>query len=384
MNPYELKKTEEIISPSLIYYVDIIRKNIEKAIEKAGSPERLWPHVKSHKSLDLVKLQMEYGITKFKTATVAEAEMVAEAGAEQIILAYPLVGPNIGRYIKLAKAYPNSHFYAIGDDAGQLSGLSEACEREQIRMDVLVDVNMGMNRTGVSIEKLEALCRFAAELPGIRLAGLHCYDGSHEQDFEKRDADVLIGTQMISKGLNFDYVSVVGILNADSMLNYPDFRSYERAFQLMAQVAGRSGRKNKRGLVVLQTKSPELSLIHQVIANDYLGFYTEQLKERLLFKYPPFCRLIYVYLKHRKEEILDEAATFMATLLKNGLSGRVLGPDYPPVSRIQTYYIKKIILKIEKQLSMEKVKMFLLQVQQNTLLNERFHSLVVYYDVDPM
>lgn len=203
-------------------------------------------------------------------------------------------------------------------------------------------------------------------------------------DFEKRDANVLIGTQMISKGLNFDYVSVVGILNADSMLNYPDFRSYERAFQLMAQVAGRSGRKNKRGLVVLQTKSPELSLIHQVIANDYLGFYTEQLKERLLFKYPPFCRLIYVYLKHRKEEILDEAATFMATLLKNGLSGRVLGPDYPPVSRIQTYYIKKIILKIEKQLSMEKVKMFLLQVQQNTLLNERFHSLVVYYDVDPM
>ena len=95
---------------------------------------------------------------------------------------------------------------------------------------------------------------------------------------------------MISKGLNFDYVSVVGILNADSMLNYPDFRSYERAFQLMAQVAGRSGRKNKRGLVVLQTKSPELSLIHQVIANDYLGFYTEQLKERLLFKYPPFGR----------------------------------------------------------------------------------------------
>ena len=200
MNPYELKKTEEIISPSLIYYVDIIRKNIEKAIEKAGSPERLWPHVKSHKSLDLVKLQMEYGITKFKTATVAEAEMVAEAGAEQIILAYPLVGPNIGRYIKLAKAYPNSHFYAIGDDAGQLSGLSEACEREQIRMDALVDVNMGMNRTGVSIEKLEALCRFAAELPGIRLAGLHCYDGNHNnKDFSIRNQEVKETDEQVEK-----------------------------------------------------------------------------------------------------------------------------------------------------------------------------------------
>ena len=126
-------------------------------------------------------------------------------------------------------------------------------------------------------------------------------------DFEEGKTDILIGTQMVSKGLDFDRVSVVGILNADSMLNYPDFRSYERAFQLMAQVAGRAGRRNKQGLVVLQTKSPDLPLIHQVMSNDYFRMYSEQLEERELFKYPPFYRLVYVYLKHRKEDVLDQA-----------------------------------------------------------------------------
>ena len=132
-------------------------------------------------------------------------------------------------------------------------------------------------------------------------------------DFEEGKTDILIGTQMVSKGLDFDRVSVVGILNADSMLNYPDFRSYERAFQLMAQVAGRAGRRNKQGLVVLQTKSPDLPLIHQVMSNDYFRMYSEQLEEREFFKYPPFYRLVYVYLKHRKEDVLDQAAELMAS-----------------------------------------------------------------------
>lgn len=189
---------------------------------------------------------------------------------------------------------------------------------------------------------------------------------------------------MVSKGLDFDRVSVVGILNADSMLNYPDFRSYERAFQLMAQVAGRAGRKNKQGLVILQTKSPDLPLIRQVIANDYNRLYQDQLAERSLFKYPPFYRLIYVYLKHRKEDVLDQAADLMATYLRSGLGERILGPDKPPVARVQTLYIKKIVIKIEQTVSMKKVRSYLVQVQRSVIEDERFRSLVVYYDVDPM
>lgn len=203
-------------------------------------------------------------------------------------------------------------------------------------------------------------------------------------DFEEGKTDILIGTQMVSKGLDFDRVSVVGILNADSMLNYPDFRSYERAFQLMAQVAGRAGRRNKQGLVVLQTKSPDLPLIHQVMANDYFRMYSEQLEERELFKYPPFYRLVYVYLKHRKEDVLDQAAELMASCLRKGLEERVLGPDKPPVSRIQTLFIKKIVVKIELDASLAKVRAYLQQVQRFLTEDERFRSLLVYYDVDPM
>lgn len=203
-------------------------------------------------------------------------------------------------------------------------------------------------------------------------------------DFEDGRTDILIGTQMVSKGLDFDRVSVVGILNADSMLNYPDFRSYERAFQLMAQVAGRAGRKNKQGLVVLQTKSPDLPLIYQVVANDYASLYRSQIEERELFRYPPFYRLVYVYLKHRKEDVLEQAADQMAGYLRSGLGSRILGPDRPPVSRIQTLFIRKIVVKIEQQASMSKVREYLLQVQRAIVEDERFRSLLVYYDVDPM
>ena len=202
-------------------------------------------------------------------------------------------------------------------------------------------------------------------------------------NFEQGKTDILIGTQMVSKGLDFQHVSVVGILNADTMLNYPDFRSYERAFQLMAQVAGRAGRKNKQGLVILQTKSPELPVIHQVMRNDYEELYYDQLAERQMFRYPPYYRLIYVYLKHRKESVLDLAADTMATILRSGLGDRVLGPDKPPIARIQTLYIKKMIVKVEQNASMAKVRDYLLAVQRSIIEDERFRSLIVYYDVDP-
>ena len=203
-------------------------------------------------------------------------------------------------------------------------------------------------------------------------------------DFEQGKTDILIGTQMVSKGLDFDRVSVVGILNADAALNYPDFRSYERAFQLMAQVAGRAGRKHRQGRVVLQTRQPELPLIHQVITNDYAQMYRDQLEERRLFRYPPFCRLVDVYLKHRKEEVLEAAAEALALRLRNALGSRILGPDRPPVARVQALFIRKIMVKIEPSVSLPDVREFLLQVQRELLADERFRSLLVYYDMDPM
>lgn len=203
-------------------------------------------------------------------------------------------------------------------------------------------------------------------------------------DFQQGRTDILIGTQMVSKGLDFDHVSVVGILNADTMMNYPDFRAYERAFQLMAQVAGRAGRKNKRGRVVLQTKSIDHPIIPQVMRNDFEGMVAGQLVERQLFRYPPYYRLVYVYLKHRNEQLLDVMAQTMAAKLRAVFGARVLGPDKPPVARIQTLFIRKIVLKIETNAPMARARQLLVQVQQEMVAEDRFKSLIVYYDVDPM
>ena len=203
-------------------------------------------------------------------------------------------------------------------------------------------------------------------------------------DFEQGKTDILIGTQMVSKGLDFDHVSIVGILNADTMLNYPDFRAYERAFQLMAQVAGRAGRKNKRGRVILQTKSIDHPIIPQVISNDYEGMVGGQLAERQMFHYPPYYRLIYVYMKHRNETLLDLMAQTMATKLRTVFGNRVLGPDKPPVARVQTLFIRKIVLKIEANAPMARVRELLVRIQKETVAEDRFKSLIVYYEVDPM
>ena len=203
-------------------------------------------------------------------------------------------------------------------------------------------------------------------------------------DFEQGKTDILIGTQMVSKGLDFDHVSVVGILNADTMLNYPDFRSYERAFQLMAQVAGRAGRKNKRGRVILQTKSIDHPIIAQVIHNDFDQMVAGQLAERQMFHYPPYYRLVYVYLKNRNEQLLDLMAQTMSGKLRAVFGNRVLGPDKPPVARIQTLFIRTIIVKIEYNAPMARARELLVQVQKEMVAEDRFKSLIVYYDVDPM
>lgn len=203
-------------------------------------------------------------------------------------------------------------------------------------------------------------------------------------DFAQGKTDILIGTQMVSKGLDFDHVSVVGILNADTMLNYPDFRSYERAFQMMAQVAGRAGRKNKRGRVVLQTRQIDHPIIAQVMANDYEGMVTGQLAERQMFRYPPYYRLIYVYMKHRDEALLNAMAAEMGNRLRAAFGNRVLGPDKPPVARIQSLFIRKIVLKVEHAAPIARARELLLHIRRSMAEDERYKSVQVYYDVDPM
>lgn len=203
-------------------------------------------------------------------------------------------------------------------------------------------------------------------------------------EFSEGKTNLLIGTQMITKGLDFDKVSVVGILDADSMLNYPDFRAYEQAFMMMCQVSGRAGRKGKQGLVILQTKNQELSIIQQVVHNDYQNFYRNVLEERKDFHYPPFYRLIYVYLKHREENVVESAGYELGSRLREVLGNRVLGPDKPAVARIKTLNIRKIVLKLENGIDMTRAKQVLRQVQAAMSKDKRYGALVVYYDVDPL
>lgn len=202
-------------------------------------------------------------------------------------------------------------------------------------------------------------------------------------DFSAGRTKILIGTQMISKGLDFDHVRVVGILNADSMLNIPDFRAYEHAFTMMSQVAGRAGRKGKRGLVILQTKDVEQPVIKQVVDNNWCDFYSLMLAERSLFHYPPFYRLIYVYLKHKDEDRVDTAALEMGGRLRQWFGARVLGPDKPSVSKVRTLFIRKIMLKLETGIDIRKVHQCLHAAQQQMEEDKRYTSLQIYYDVDP-
>lgn len=203
-------------------------------------------------------------------------------------------------------------------------------------------------------------------------------------DFEQHKVDILIGTQMVTKGLDFEYVSLVGILNADNMLNFPDFRAHERAFQLMAQVSGRAGRKYKRGLVVLQTTQTQHPVIEQVIKNDFIGMYETQKAERKQFKYPPYYRIIQMNLRHKDARVLKQAAFEMGHQMQTVFGGRVLGPIDPIISRIQNYYIKQIILKIENEASSAKAKEILHTITDNFLADSRFKSLRISLDVDPM
>lgn len=203
-------------------------------------------------------------------------------------------------------------------------------------------------------------------------------------DFEQGKTHILIGTQMLSKGLDFGKVSVVGILNADSLMNYPDFRAHERAFQLMTQVSGRAGRRDKRGTVVLQTSQPEHPLIRMVVGSAYKEMVHLQLSERSMFRYPPYYRLIVLVLRSRGEAVLQEMATLYAGRLRERLGERVLGPVTPPVTRIQTFHIRKIVLKIETTAAIAPVRELLERVHTEMQGYLPFKQLLVHYDVDPL
>jgi primosomal protein N' (replication factor Y) len=241
---------------------------------------------------------------------------------------------------------------------------------------------------GYGTERIED--RILELFPKVRVARMDLdttrTKGAYERiigDFSAGKTDILIGTQMVTKGLDFDRVSLVGILDADTMLNHPDFRAYEYAFMMMAQVSGRAGRKGSQGRVMLQTRHADMPLIGQVVKNDYLGFYNDVLPEREMFHYPPYTRLIYIYLKHRDNKTVEDAAQRLAYALRKSFGDRVLGPDKPSVARIKTLFIRKIMMKMEISSSIDGVRHILRQAQSDILSGKRFATVQIYYDVDP-
>jgi primosomal protein N' (replication factor Y) len=201
-------------------------------------------------------------------------------------------------------------------------------------------------------------------------------------DFSRGKSQILVGTKMVSKGLDFDNVRVVGIIQADSLLNFPDFRSHEEGFQMITQASGRSGRKNVAGTVVIQTSNPHQPIFDYIKNNDYQSFFNAQLTERNLFKYPPYYRLIVIKLRYKYESNVSQAADYFATLLKRSLGERVLGPAIPAVGRVQQLYIREILLKMEMGFPVAHVRDILKQIEETTRQNSKFKYVRIHYEVD--
>lgn len=202
-------------------------------------------------------------------------------------------------------------------------------------------------------------------------------------DFQEKKTDILIGTQMVAKGLDFDNVTLIGVINADTLLNYPDFRAFERSYQLLAQVAGRAGRRDKQGKVIIQAYDDSHRIIKQVIENQYQEMYDEELAERRQFHYPPFTRLIFVNIRHKDQDLLNVASQKFAAALRGQLGHRVLGPEQPMVSRIRNYYIRQVIIKSDKDTSIQKVKSALKNTITEFLSEKDYRSVNIQVDVDP-
>lgn len=202
-------------------------------------------------------------------------------------------------------------------------------------------------------------------------------------DFEERRIDILVGTQMVTKGLDFDNVSVVGIVNADSIIAYPDFRSYERSFQQMAQVSGRAGRRNKQGKVIIQTFNPWHQAIRDVMGNDYESMYSGQMVDRKVYKYPPFYKLIDITLRHRDQYLLNDAAALMAQKLRMDFSEAVMGPEFPSIPRIRNQFIKKILLRFPRTDAIKEYKKRISQYAEEVKNTKTLSGITIIFDVDP-
>lgn len=204
------------------------------------------------------------------------------------------------------------------------------------------------------------------------------------EDFQDKETDILVGTQMVTKGLDFDSVKVVGILNADNMLSFPDFRAHERSFQLMAQVAGRAGRKGKQGRVIIQTYEPSHPVLQDVLRNDFKGLYAKQMVTRRQFGYPPFYRIVMIRLKHKDFQKLNPAATELASMLRPIFKQDLLGPEYPIVSRIKNLYIKQMMVKFNREHNAQQVKELIMKQVHLFQQHPDYKSVIVQIDVDPM
>ena len=249
--------------------------------------------------------------------------------------------------------------------------------------------NPNLSGRGYGTEKIEDL--IAELFPEVRVARMDLDTTRTRNAYERLITEfgsgrthVLIGTQMVTKGLDFDKVAVVGILDADSMLNYPDFRAYEQAFMMMSQVSGRAGRRGQRGRVILQTRNPQLPVIQQVVHNDYASFYADLLVEREMFRYPPFYHLVYIYLKHKHDELVEMAAQEMGAQLRHIFADRVLGPDKPAVARVKAMSIRKIVIKLENGIDQHRVREQLMHIRQQLLDQKAYRALHIYFDVDPI
>ncbi len=249
--------------------------------------------------------------------------------------------------------------------------------------------NPGLSTKGFGTEKIED--DVAIFFPDARIARMDLDTTRKKRAyetiisaFEDHKVDILIGTQMISKGLDFNNVSLVGILNADNMLNFPDFRAFERSYQLMAQVSGRAGRKNKQGKVIIQTGNPEHTIIRQVVDNQYTAMYNSQLEERKQFHYPPYYRMVKFTLKHKNQSVLDQAADLYSGELKNYFGNMVLGPEYPLIGRVQNFYRKNIIVKVKRTSSFSGAKKIMQQLMNNLMSRPAYKTLQVTADVDPL
>ncbi len=202
-------------------------------------------------------------------------------------------------------------------------------------------------------------------------------------DFAQRRIDILVGTQMVTKGLDFEHVSVVGIVNADNLINYPNFRSFERAYQQMTQVSGRAGRHGDAGQVIIQTYNPGHHILQKVEDNDYEGLYHDQDNERRVFRYPPYYRLVEITLKHRDNEVVSAAADWFATELRGAFDQRVMGPEYPLVSRIRALYLKTITVRFERNEAIADAKKLMMQMADELVKQDGWARVAIHFDVDP-